>query len=66
MKNTKSTIYSINTRKYLQNTRTINFLKMKSLKYTRMDFSRKKYDYYEQKDLKVQEFNKQIPLQENM
>ena len=64
MKNT--TMLSINTRKYWHNSKIINFLKIKSLKNTRMDFSRKKYDYYEQKDLKVQEFNKWISEQENM
>ena len=66
MKNTKSTIFSINTRKYWHDTKIINFLKMKSLQNRIMDFSRGRYDYYEQKDLKVQEFNKWISLQENM
>ena len=38
---------------------------MKNLKIRTMDFIRK-YDYYEQKELKVKEFNKQISDQENM
>ena len=57
MKNTKSTIFSINTRNHWLNTRIINFQKMKNLKIRTMDFIRK-YDYYEQKELKVKEFNK--------